>query len=84
MYQCGYSHTEKIGNYRVLCNLGKHALKLATCGFGGIYAADPFDAFLLLCMLTCDPLGSYSDVMEAAYTQQESLEGGRDAWTTQP
>ena len=57
---------------------------LASCGFGGISAADPFDAFLLLCMLTCDPLGSYSDVMEAAYTQQESLEGGRDAWTTQP
>lgn len=49
---------------------------LASCGFGGIYAADPFDAFLLLCILSCDPLGSYSDVMEAAYTRQESPEGG--------
>ena len=52
---------------------------LSSCGFGGIYPADPFDAFLLLCMLTCDPLGSYSDVMEAAYTQNETPEGGTGA-----
>ena len=36
-------------------------------GFCGMYSADPFDAFLILCMLTIDPLGSYSDVMEKAY-----------------
>ncbi len=42
---------------------------LARCGFCGIYPADPFDAFLILCMLTCDPPGTYSDVMEDAYTR---------------
>ncbi len=41
---------------------------LTGLGFGGLYPADPFDAFLILCMLTDDPLGSYSDVMEAAYS----------------
>lgn len=51
---------------------------LAGCGFGGIYAADPFDAFLILCVLTCDPLGTYSDVMEAAYTKEDPVETEND------
>lgn len=42
---------------------------LTSCGFGEIYAADPFDAFLILCMLTPDPFGAYADVMEAAYAE---------------
>ena len=41
---------------------------LAGLGFGVLYPADPFDAFLILCMLTADPLGTYSDVMEQAYS----------------
>ena len=41
---------------------------LTGLGFGALYPADPFDAFLILCMLTDDPLGSYSDVMEEAYS----------------
>ena len=51
---------------------------LAGCGFGGIYAADPFDAFLILCVLTCDPPGTYSDVMEAAYTNEDPVETEND------
>ena len=41
---------------------------LTGLGFGALYPADPFDAFLILCMLTADPLGTYSDVMEKAYS----------------
>ncbi len=51
---------------------------LAECGFGGIYAADPFDAFLVLCVLSCDPMGTYSDVMEAAYTKETPAETEND------
>ncbi len=47
---------------------------LARCGFGSIYPADPFDAFLILCTLTCDPPGTYSDVMENAYTRNNLRE----------
>ena len=54
---------------------------LISCGFGKIYPADPFDAFLLLCMLTCDPMGSYSDVMETAYSQSCPKKGGNEPWT---
>ncbi len=51
---------------------------LTDCGYGEIYAADPFDAFLILCMLTCDPLGTYSDVMETAYTMNGLFEDEKD------
>ena len=47
---------------------------LAPCGFGGLYAADPFDAFLILCILTLDPVGTYSDVMETAYQRSGKAE----------
>ncbi len=41
---------------------------LTDCGFGEIYPVDPFDAFLMLCMLTYDPFVTYFDVMENAWT----------------
>ncbi|MBR4459461.1 MAG: hypothetical protein IKS31_10940 [Clostridia bacterium] len=49
---------------------------LTGCGFGGIYPADPFDALLILCMLSCDPLGTYSDVMEKVYAADQAEETG--------
>ena len=52
---------------------------LADCGFGGVYAADPYDAFLILCMLTNDPFAAYSDVMEFAYADADRQETERES-----
>ena len=40
---------------------------LADCGFGSLYTADPLECFLLMCVLSENPLWTYSDVMEKAY-----------------
>ncbi len=47
---------------------------LAECGFGGIYPADPYDCFLVMCMLSVDPLGTFSDVMEMSYESRGTEE----------
>lgn len=47
---------------------------LTDCGFQEIYLADPYESFLLMCVLSSDPLGTYADVIELSY--QEGLEGG--------
>lgn len=47
---------------------------LTGCGFGGLYPADPYDAFLSVCMLTDDPFAAYSDIMEYAYTDLNNQE----------
>ncbi len=52
---------------------------LADCGFGGMYPVDPFDAFLIFCMLTTDPFAAYTDVMEYAYTNLDEHETERQS-----
>lgn len=42
---------------------------LTRCGFRAIYVANPYECFLLLCLLTDDPLGTYADVWELSYEQ---------------
>ena len=40
---------------------------LQSCGFGPLYTADPYECFILMCILSVDPLGTYSDVLELSY-----------------
>ncbi len=40
---------------------------LEDCGMGCLYAANPYECFLLMCILSDDPLGTYADVWEMAY-----------------
>ena len=40
---------------------------LEECGFGPVYVANPYECFLLLCLLAGDPLGTYADVWELSY-----------------
>ena len=40
---------------------------LQQCGFGPLYTADPYECFILMCLLSVDPLGTYSDVLELSY-----------------
>ena len=49
---------------------------LTACGFGELYPADPFDCLMLMCMLSVDPLGTCSDVMEMSYEGDQGPKGG--------
>jgi len=40
---------------------------LADCGFGEMYPADPYECFLMMCMLSMEPLGTFNDVLEMSY-----------------
>ena len=41
---------------------------LEDCGLGKIYVANPYECFLLICLLTEDPFGTYADVWELSYS----------------
>ena len=34
---------------------------------GPLYIANPYECFILMCLLSEDPLGTYSDVLEVSY-----------------
>ena len=40
---------------------------LEQCGMGPLYIANPYEAFVLMCLLAEDPLGTYADVLELSY-----------------
>ena len=45
---------------------------LDRCGMGELYKANPYEAFLMICMLTDYPLATYADVWELSYDEEES------------
>ena len=45
---------------------------LDTCGFGPLYVANPYECFILMCVLSEDPLATYCDVWELSYSNQSS------------
>ena len=47
---------------------------LERCGMGQLYIANPYDAFLMSCMVTDYPLGTYADVWEMSYDSDEISE----------
>ena len=53
-------------------------------GFGELYAALPFDCFLMMCQLAEDPLGVYSDVWERSYQAFFESASAEDACRLQP
>lgn len=44
---------------------------LDRCGMGKLYVANPYEAFLMICMLSDYPLGTYADVWEFSYEEEE-------------
>lgn len=44
---------------------------LNECGFGPLYIVHPYECFLLMCMASDDPLGTYADVWELSYDEGE-------------
>ena len=53
--------------YRVFLERIQETLK--KCGMSGIYIVNPYECFLLMCLLSDDPLGTYADVWELSYSQ---------------
>ena len=40
---------------------------LQSCFMGGLYIQNPYECFVLMCILSRDPLGTYADVWELSY-----------------
>lgn len=41
---------------------------LESCCMGRLYIANPYECFILMCILSDDPLGTYADVWELSYS----------------
>ena len=46
---------------------------LGQCLFGELYIANPYECFVLMCILSEDPLGIYADVLEMSYEPTMSV-----------
>lgn len=44
---------------------------LKACFLGDIYVQNPYECFILMCILSNDPLGTYAEVWELSYRQSE-------------
>ena len=44
---------------------------LAECGYGPMYAADPYECFLMMAMASADPMDTFLSVMEKAQEQEK-------------
>ena len=44
---------------------------LEYCGMGPLYVPHPYECFILMCILSEDPLGTYADVWEMSYGTEE-------------
>lgn len=44
---------------------------LAKSDMGPLYPVNPYESFLMMCLLTDDPMGTFSDVLELSYTETE-------------
>lgn len=43
---------------------------LEDCCMGSLYIANPYECFILMCVLSDDPLGTYADVLEMSYREE--------------
>jgi len=51
---------------------------LDRCRMGRLYVTNPYECFVLMCILSDDPLGTYADVWELSYEKTASSENGPD------
>lgn len=43
---------------------------LESCGMGPLYVTNPYECFVLMCILSVSPLETYADVMEMSYEEK--------------
>ena len=44
---------------------------LNECGMGPLYVANPYECFVLMCLLSVSPLETFSEVWEKSYEENE-------------
>ncbi len=44
---------------------------LDECGMGRLYISNPYECFVMMCVLSEDPLGTYADVCEISYEEEK-------------
>lgn len=44
---------------------------LDECGMGSLYIPNPYECFVMMCVLSDDPLGTYADVCEISYEEEK-------------
>ncbi len=44
---------------------------LIDCGLSGVYITNPYECFLLMCLSTDYPMGTYADVIEMSYEETD-------------
>lgn len=68
------SQDESITNNKVrfLRFVDETDLLLTECSMGRLYMANPYDCFLMMCVLTDYPLGTYADVLELSFESMEN------------
>lgn len=62
--QSGDDHAKQ----RYLSFIERANQMLNDCCMGPVYVANPYECFLLMCLLSEDPLGTYADVWELSYS----------------
>ena len=68
---------DSVKRYRVFVD--ETNAMLERCGMGQLYVANPYDTFLMICMLTDYPLGTFADVWEMSYDSDEISETEEEA-----
>ncbi len=44
---------------------------LLDCSYGELYTASPYECFIMMCLLSIDPLATYTDVFELSYGSEK-------------
>ena len=72
---CSGIPINKMGNLKKMSAsiLAKHFSQkiLARCGMGEIYIVNPYECFILMCLLTDCPLAVFSEIWEKSYEEGE-------------
>ena len=65
-FNCSQRDTVKIRQRYADFIASSNAL-LSGCAMGPVYVVNPYECFLLMCMLTEDPLGTFADIWERSF-----------------
>lgn len=78
---CFFLHSRKDvpGKERLGGFLDEANALLRECGMNGVYAADPYEAFVMICTLSDCPLAVFNDVWELSYAGGEDKDASGPA-----
>jgi hypothetical protein len=65
-----YDNTEEDKTARFRDFIDDINVILNKCNMAGIYPVNPYEAFILMCLVTNDPLGAFYDVWRLSYGKE--------------